>query len=54
VVGGLLPLVVPIPGLVAGIHGGVFHRGGLATLFRAFTVGATGVVSALAWLAPLL
>jgi uncharacterized RDD family membrane protein YckC len=53
-VDGLIALVVLIPAFIAGVQGGVFHGGGPTVLFRAFTAGATGVVSGLAWLALVL
>jgi uncharacterized RDD family membrane protein YckC len=51
---GLLPLMVLIPGFVAGMHSGAFHGGGSTALFRSFMAGTTGVVSGLAWLALML
>jgi uncharacterized RDD family membrane protein YckC len=49
-VDGLILLVVLVPALIAGMQNGVFRGGGPTVLFRAFTAGATGAVSGLAWL----
>ena len=50
----VLSLVMLVPALIAGMQGGVFHGGGPTVLLRAFTAGATGIASGLAWLGLIL